>query len=158
MRFIAIPLILASGRRSVDSPGRADVRPSAAIHTLMLAAIAYRLVPRLSVRLVRWRLDELRMLYGFGLPSFFIMFAVRLVSFSDTTIIGIMLGASSVAIYSLPLQLMEYARASGWRVYERVVARLDSADDARRFVRVARGLSERHADCVLSDRLARRQR
>ena len=52
------------------------------------------------------------MLYGFGLPSFFIMFAVRLVSFSDTTIIGIMLGASSVALYALPLQLMEYARAT----------------------------------------------
>jgi O-antigen/teichoic acid export membrane protein len=111
MRFIAIPLILASG----DDPlFRLALLTSsaAAIHTLMLAAVAYRLVPRLSVRLVRWRLDELRMLYGFGVPSFFILFAVRLVSFSDTTIIGIMLGASSVAIYALPLQLMEYARAT----------------------------------------------
>jgi O-antigen/teichoic acid export membrane protein len=111
MRFIAIPLILASGH---DPLFRLALLTSAtaAIQTLMLAAIAYRLVPRLSVRLVRCRLDELRMLYGFGVPSFFILFAVRLVSFSDTTIIGIMLGASSVALYALPLQLMEYARAT----------------------------------------------
>lgn len=111
MRFVATPLVLQSGH---DPLVRLAALTSsiAAIQTLMLAAIAYRLVPRLSLRLARWRRDELRMLYGFGLPSFFIMFAVRLVSFSDTTIIGIMLGASSVAIYALPLQLMEYARTT----------------------------------------------
>ncbi|MBY0496289.1 MAG: polysaccharide biosynthesis C-terminal domain-containing protein [Cyanobacteria bacterium] len=109
LRFIAIPLILATGR---DPLFRLALMTAsvAAIQTLMLAAIAYRLVPQLSVRPVRCRRDELAMLYGFGVPSFFIMFAVRLVSFSDTTIIGIMLGASSVALYALPLQLMEYAR------------------------------------------------
>ena len=109
MRFVATPLILQTG----DDPllRLATLTSSImAIHTLLLAAIAYRLVPHLSVRLVRWRMDELRMLYGFGLPSFFIMFAARLVSFSDTTIIGIMLGASAVAIYTLPVQLIEYAR------------------------------------------------
>jgi len=111
IRFVTIPLILAPGH---DPLFRLALLTSsvAAMQTLMLAAIAYRLVPGLSVRLVRWRRDELRMLYGFGLPSFFIMFAVRLVSFSDTTIIGIMLGASSVAIYALPLQLMEYSRTA----------------------------------------------
>jgi O-antigen/teichoic acid export membrane protein len=111
MRFVAIPLILASGQ---DPLLRLAVLTSsmAAIHMVMLAAIAYRLVPGLSVRLVRCRRDELRMLYGFGLPSFFILLSVRLVSFSDTTIVGIMLGASSVAIYALPLQLMEYARTT----------------------------------------------
>jgi len=111
IRFVAIPLILATGR---DPLFRLALLTSsvAAIQTLMLAAISYRLVPRLSVRVVRWRRDELRMLYGFGLPSFFIMFAVRLISFSDTTIVGIMLGASSVAIYALPLQLMDYARTA----------------------------------------------
>jgi O-antigen/teichoic acid export membrane protein len=111
MRFMAIPLILASGHDPLFRLALLT-SASAAIHTLMLAAIAFRMVPRLSVRPVRWRLDELRMLYGFGVPSFFILFAVRLVSFSDTTIIGIMLGASSVAIYALPLQLMEFARAT----------------------------------------------
>ena len=110
VRFVATPLVLRTG----DDPLlRLAVLTSsiAAIHSVMMAAIAYRVVPHLSVRLVRWRLDELRMLYGFGLPSFFIMFAARLVSFSDTTIIGIMLGASAVAIYTLPVQLIEYSRA-----------------------------------------------
>jgi O-antigen/teichoic acid export membrane protein len=111
MRFIGIPLILASGHDPLFRLALLTCA-AAAVHTLMLAAIAHRLVPRLAVRLVRWRVDELRMLYGFGVPSFFILFAVRLVSFSDTTIIGIMLGASSVALYALPLQLMEYARAT----------------------------------------------
>ena len=111
LRFVAIPLILASGQ---DPLFRLALLTSSvtAIHTLMLAAIAYRLVPRLSVRPVKCRRDELRMLYGFGLPSFFILFAVRIVSFSDTTIVGLMLGASAVALYALPLQLMEYARAT----------------------------------------------
>ena len=109
MRFVLTPLVLQSG----DDPlFRLAALTSSimAIHTLVLAAIAYRLVPRLSLRLVRWRMAELRVLYGFGLPAFFIVFAARVVSFSDTTIIGIMLGASAVAIYTLPVQLMEYAR------------------------------------------------
>ena len=111
MRFIATPLVLQSGH---DLLFRLAVLTAsvAAIHALMLAVAAYRLVPALSLHLARWRLDELRMLYGFGVPSFFIVFAVRLVSFSDTTIIGVMLGASSVALYTLPLQLTDYARAA----------------------------------------------
>lgn len=109
MRFVATPVILQTG----DDPLfrlAALTSSVAAIHALLMVAIAYRIVPHLSVRLVRWRMGELRMLYGFGVPSFFIMFAARLVSFSDTTIIGIMLGASAVAIYTLPVQLIEYAR------------------------------------------------
>jgi O-antigen/teichoic acid export membrane protein len=51
------------------------------------------------------------MLYGFGVPTFLITVAARIISFSDTTIIGLMLGASAVAIYSLPVQLIEYGRA-----------------------------------------------
>jgi O-antigen/teichoic acid export membrane protein len=111
MRFVGTPLAVRSGYDPLLALA-ALTASVMAIRTLMLAVIAYRLIPRLSVRLVRWRLDELRLLYGFGLPSFFIMFAARLVSFSDTTIIGIMLGAASVALYALPLQLMEYARAA----------------------------------------------
>jgi O-antigen/teichoic acid export membrane protein len=110
LRLVATPVILQSGDSSPLIRLAAVTTAITAIQTLMLVGLSYRLIPGLSVRLVRWRLDELRMLYGFGLPSFFIMFAVRLVSFSDTTIVGIMLGASSVAIYTLPLQLMEYAR------------------------------------------------
>ena len=111
VRFVATPLVVQSGH---DPLFRLAVMTASvsAVQTLLLAIIAYRLVPRLSLQLARWQRDELRMLYGFGLPSFFIMFAVRLVSFSDTTIVGIMLGASSVALYTLPLQLMEYARTA----------------------------------------------
>jgi O-antigen/teichoic acid export membrane protein len=111
VRFVATPLVLQTGGEPLLRLA-ALTASTTALHTLVLVVVSYRLVPGLSFRLVRWRLDELRILYGFGVPSFFILFAVRLVSFSDTTIIGIMLGASSVAIYSLPLQLMEYARRS----------------------------------------------
>lgn len=109
IRFIATPLVLQSGHDPLFRLA-ALTASMTAVHSIVLATIAHRLIPGLSLRIVRWRIDELRMLYGFGLPSFFIMFGVRLVSFSDTTIIGLMLGASSVAIYTLPLQLMEYAR------------------------------------------------
>jgi len=109
LRFLAIPLILASGHDPLFRLALLTCS-AAALQTLTLAAIAFRLVPRLSVGVVRWRVAELRMLYGFGVQSFFIILAVRIVSFTDTTIIGIMLGASSVALYALPLQLMEYGR------------------------------------------------
>jgi O-antigen/teichoic acid export membrane protein len=110
VRLVATPVVLQSG----DDPLlrlAAFTASVAAILALTYATVAYRLVPHLSLRFVRWRLDELRVLYGFGVPSFFITFAGRIVSFSDTTIIGIMLGAPAVAIYALPVQLMEYARA-----------------------------------------------
>ena len=111
LRFVATPFIVQSGQDPLFRLA-AMTATVAAIQTLLLAAIAYRLIPRLSLRLVRWQRDELLVLYGFGLPSFFIMFAARIVSFSDTTIVGIMLGASSVALYTLPLQLMEYAKTA----------------------------------------------
>lgn len=111
LRFVAIPLVLQPGHNPLIRLALLTCA-SAALQTMALAALARRVAPRLSVRPARCRLDELRMLYGFGLPSFFIMLGVRIISFSDTTIIGIMLGASSVAIYALPLQLLEYSRTA----------------------------------------------
>ena len=110
MRLVATPIVLQTGDDPLLRLAVLTV-VIAVIQAVLFAAFAYHLVPYLSVRLVRWRLDELRLLYGFGLPTFFITVAARIVSFSDTTIIGIMLGASAVAIYALPVQLMEYARA-----------------------------------------------
>jgi Membrane protein involved in the export of O-antigen and teichoic acid len=52
------------------------------------------------------------MLYGFGLQSFLIVFAVRLISYTDTTVIGVMLGTASVALYALPSQLVDYSRSA----------------------------------------------
>jgi O-antigen/teichoic acid export membrane protein len=75
-----------------------------------LAVVAYRIIPRLQVRLARPTRSELRWLYGFGVQSFFILLAVKLIGYTDTTVIGATLGAASVALYVLPLQLVEYAR------------------------------------------------
>ena len=56
------------------------------------------------------RAEELRILYGFGVPAFLITFSLRLISYTDTTVIGVVLGAASVGLYSLPLQIIEYTR------------------------------------------------
>jgi O-antigen/teichoic acid export membrane protein len=80
------------------------------LETATLAVIAYRYVTGLSVSLVKPKLDELRLLYGFGLPSFFVLFAFKLISYTDSTVIGITLGLASVAVYSFPLQIVGYAR------------------------------------------------
>lgn len=53
---------------------------------------------------------ELKGLYGFGFQAFFVQLAVVLIGYTDTALIGLILGASSVTLYSLPLQLVEYSR------------------------------------------------
>ncbi len=75
-----------------------------------MAIVALRLDPSLKVRLVIPRAAELRMLYGFGVFAFLLQVADRLISYSDTVVIGITLGAGDVALYTLPLQLAEYGR------------------------------------------------
>jgi O-antigen/teichoic acid export membrane protein len=111
IRFVATPLVLESGRDPLFRLALLTCSVTA-LQTTLLAVVAYRVAPALSVRPVRCRLDELKMLYGFGLPSFFILFAVRLIGSSHTIIIGTMVGAASVALYALPLQLMEYVRTA----------------------------------------------
>jgi O-antigen/teichoic acid export membrane protein len=83
---------------------------SAAIQTGALVAIGTRLIRGASIRPARPKLSELAHLYSFGLQSFFVLFAVRLISYTDTTVIGVRLGAESVAAYNLPLMLIEQAR------------------------------------------------
>jgi O-antigen/teichoic acid export membrane protein len=78
--------------------------------TAALAAIGFWYVPGMSIRPTRPTLKELRYLYAFGIQSFFLIFAMKLISYTDTTVIGVTLGASAVAVYALPLQLVEYAR------------------------------------------------
>jgi O-antigen/teichoic acid export membrane protein len=60
--------------------------------------------------LVRPRASELRLLYGFGLMAFVLQIAERLISYTDTTVIGLALGMEAVAMYAPPLQLIEYGR------------------------------------------------
>jgi O-antigen/teichoic acid export membrane protein len=80
------------------------------VEFVALVVIAFRSIPGLKVvpTIPQW--FELRWMYVFGLQSFLILFAVKLISYTDTTVIGLTLGAASVALYTLPLQLVEYAR------------------------------------------------
>lgn len=77
-----------------------------------LAVMAFLVEPRLAMRLVVPTKPELKVLYGFGLQSFFVIFALTLISYTDTTVIGMVIGAAGVALYTLPLQLVEYIRVA----------------------------------------------
>jgi O-antigen/teichoic acid export membrane protein len=77
---------------------------------LVARALAHRVDPSLRVAVTTPRAAELRILYGVGIPAFLITFSLRLISYTDTTVVGAVLGAASVAIYALPLQIIEYIR------------------------------------------------
>jgi O-antigen/teichoic acid export membrane protein len=109
IRFVAIPLLVHSGQEPLLTLAALTFIMSAA-ETVALGAIAFWYVPGLSILPALPRIAELKMLYGFGLPSFFVLSAFKLISYTDTTVIGLRLGAASVALYSLPLQIVEYAR------------------------------------------------
>jgi O-antigen/teichoic acid export membrane protein len=109
VRFVLTPLLVRPGDEPLLALAWLHTAVEA-LQTICLAALSYWYVPTLSIRPQRPTASELRMLYGFGIQSFFIMFAVRLISYTDTTVIGLTLGASSVALYSLPLQLIEVSR------------------------------------------------
>lgn len=111
LRFVATPLLLGVA----PSPLVMLALLTAAVGTLeaiALATTAFRLLPALKVTPARPERRELAMLYGFGLQAFLIVLAVKLISHTDLTVIGITLGAASVALYAIPLQLVEYARAA----------------------------------------------
>jgi len=74
------------------------------------ACLAFRIDRRLLLRPALPTRAELKDLYSFGLQSFFVLMALTLIAYTDTTVIGVMLGASFVAWYALPLQLLEYVR------------------------------------------------
>ena len=110
-RFVATPIVVA--RAADPLLGLAWLTVLAgALEVLVLAVVAFRQVPGLRIQPTRPTRTELRWLYGFGLQSFFILLAVKLISYTDTTVVGLMLGASSVTLYVLPLQLVEYVRVS----------------------------------------------
>lgn len=75
-------------------------------------ALAHASSPGLRVRPMRPRGADLRILYQLALPALTITIATRLIYHTDTTVIGVMLGAASVGIYALPQQLMEHARTT----------------------------------------------
>lgn len=111
LRFILTPLLVREGHEPLLTMAWLGVSIPG-LSVLLLAIVAYRTIPGFALRLVKPQAAELRQLYGFGLQSFFIVFAVKLISYTDTTVIGTTLGAASVALYTLPLQLVEYGRAA----------------------------------------------
>ena len=84
----------------------------ALIETIAMLFVANQANTLLKVRWALPTMPELRLLYGFGLQSFVILMSLRLISYTDTTVIGVVLGAGPVALYSLPQQLLEYGRSA----------------------------------------------
>lgn len=80
------------------------------LETFVLALLARAVTGGIRIRLVVPRLADLRPIYAFGILSFLLQVTAKLISYTDTTVIGVMLGAASVAMYSLPLQLAENGR------------------------------------------------
>lgn len=76
----------------------------------LLAAVARGVAPGLSFQPRMPTLAELRGLYGFGIQAFVVQIAVLIVSYTDTVLIGVVLGAAAVGVYALPLQLIEHSR------------------------------------------------
>ncbi len=108
MRFLAVPFVVRGGNPLLALA--LVIVITGALETAALVVMAYRLDPGLRLRPAVPRRRELRMLYGFGIFAFLIQLASRIISYTDTTVIGVMLGAASVTFYTLPLQLAEYAR------------------------------------------------
>jgi O-antigen/teichoic acid export membrane protein len=112
---------------------------------LVLAVFARRVTGGLSIGPVIPRLSDLRPLYAFGLMSFGIQLSAKLISYTDTTVIGMKIGATDVALYVLPLQLIEYGRYAIAAIASVILPRLvlmhaegQSKEMGWAFVRVAR--------------------
>jgi O-antigen/teichoic acid export membrane protein len=108
VRCVTIPITLAFGDPMLALA--AVIAATAVAETVVLRVLATRFCPAAMRRFVRPARAELRHLYGFGLQSFFALLAVKIISYTDTTVIGFALGPAAVALYVLPLQLVEYGR------------------------------------------------
>jgi O-antigen/teichoic acid export membrane protein len=108
LRFVLIPLSV-SGTNALLSLA-IIVAVTGWLEAGALAWFSWKVTGGLPVRFARPRTKDLRPLYAFGALSFLVQVASKLVSYSDTTVIGIRLGADAVTAYTLPLQLAEYCR------------------------------------------------
>jgi O-antigen/teichoic acid export membrane protein len=108
VRCAMIPLLLQFG-----DPLRtlaAIVALTSVGEALLLRIVMAVFTPKLRFHLVFPTRRELALLYGFGIKSFFLLLAVKIISYTDTTVIGLAAGPAAVALYVLPLQLVEYGR------------------------------------------------
>jgi O-antigen/teichoic acid export membrane protein len=122
VRFIAVPLLIHSA--SPLTMLALIVTVTAALETFALVLQMRHFAPRLRISLVVPTRPELKRLYGFGIQSFFVQLSGLLVNYTDTTVIGIRLGASSVAFYSIPLQLVAYGRVAVQGISSALLPRL----------------------------------
>jgi O-antigen/teichoic acid export membrane protein len=107
-RFIAVPLLIGHGSPLITLAIIMSV--SAAAEAVALTVLALRFVPSLRMVPSLPTRAELRLLYGFGVKSFFIDLSAWLINYTDVILIGLLIGASGVAVYSIPLQLVTYGR------------------------------------------------
>jgi len=109
LRFMSIPWLIGVG----PSPLLTFALLMCAIgllETLAMIVIAFRTVPGLSVWPARPTSAELALLYGFGLQSFFVLMAFKLISYTDTAVITVKLGLVAAGLYTPALTIVEYAR------------------------------------------------
>jgi O-antigen/teichoic acid export membrane protein len=108
--FVAVPIAI---RGTAPLRGLAWVMTvSTAAEAIVLAVLAFKLYPALVVAPARPTWPELKSLYGFGVQSFLLLLSFKILNYTDTFVVGVVLGASSVALYTLPLQLVEYGRVA----------------------------------------------
>jgi len=82
----------------------------AALQLPLFGAMGHAIAPGIRFRPQIPTMAELRGLYGFGIQAFVVQIAVLIVSYTDTVLIGVVLGAAAVGVYALPLQLIEHSR------------------------------------------------
>jgi O-antigen/teichoic acid export membrane protein len=109
VRFVAVPLLIQYGTSPLLMFAGLVLAVSL-LEAIAMVSISFWYVPGLSVRLTRPTAAELKLLYGFGLQSFFVLVAFKLISYTDTTVISVKLGLVSAGLYAPSLRIVEYAR------------------------------------------------
>lgn len=108
-RLIATPLLLNRGHDPLLTMAWIAAAVGAS-EALLFGIVARRQIGAVSIRPARPNWSELTSLYGFGLRSMFVLLAIKVINYTDATVVAVTLGAASVAVFALPLQLVEYAR------------------------------------------------
>jgi O-antigen/teichoic acid export membrane protein len=106
----ALAVVYAVGRPSPMVPLAIVSVVDAALMLPSLWILCRIVAPGVRIRPSTPTWQELRSLYGFGLQAFVVQMGFLIISYTDTALIGIVLGAAAVGLYSLPLQLVEQSR------------------------------------------------
>ncbi len=80
------------------------------LETAAFYAIVRFVLPGVRLRPIKPTFSELRQLYSFGFQAFLILLSSTLIMYTDTVVIGSMVGVAAVTYYAMPQQILEYAR------------------------------------------------